>query len=294
MDWQREAATWPHSEASRFVDVDGCRLHVQQMGKGPALLLLHGSGATTHSFQGLMPILATRFTVLACDLPGHGFSETLHHGRATIGNVATLIAGLTSNLGCSPVGIIGHSAGAAIGVEMVHMDAVGAGWIVSINGAFYPFPGFARDLFPALARMLFLNPFVPKLFAHAASSEERVQRLIRSTGSRLSDQQISFYQRAFRNSDHVEGTLAMMANWDLSDMQAKLAALDIPVLLVVGLRDGTVDPKAALKTQSLLKHGHLLELAGYGHLVHEEAPEEVGECIATFLDDAVQIGKTNA
>ena len=46
------------------------------MGDGPDLLLLHGSGAATHSWRDLAPLLARDFRVIAPDLPGHGFTET--------------------------------------------------------------------------------------------------------------------------------------------------------------------------------------------------------------------------
>ena len=48
--------------------------HVQRMGKGPGLLMLHGTGASTHSWELLEPLLARRFQVVAPDLPGHGFT----------------------------------------------------------------------------------------------------------------------------------------------------------------------------------------------------------------------------
>ena len=66
---------WPNRTASRYVEAGGLRWHVQSLGDtGPVILLLHGTGAATHSWAGLAPLLATRFRVVAPDLPGHGFS----------------------------------------------------------------------------------------------------------------------------------------------------------------------------------------------------------------------------
>ena len=72
LDWALENSTWPHAEISRFHQVGGLRWHVQQMGEGPPILLIHGTGASTHSWRDLAPLLAERFTVIAADLPGHG------------------------------------------------------------------------------------------------------------------------------------------------------------------------------------------------------------------------------
>ena len=58
MDWQRHAATWPNAAHSRFVETQAHRWHIQRAGKGPGALLLHGAGASTHSWRGMFPLLA--------------------------------------------------------------------------------------------------------------------------------------------------------------------------------------------------------------------------------------------
>ena len=79
MDWARDGADWPHAAHSRFVEVAGQRWHVQLLpgpaADAPVVLLVHGTGASTHSWRALMPLLARRAAVLAVDLPGHGFSR---------------------------------------------------------------------------------------------------------------------------------------------------------------------------------------------------------------------------
>ena len=74
LDFARDGADWPNREASRFVEAGGLSWHVQVMGQGPDLLLLHGTGGATHSWRGLAPLLAQHFRVVAPDLPGHGFT----------------------------------------------------------------------------------------------------------------------------------------------------------------------------------------------------------------------------
>ncbi len=65
-------ADWPHADCSRFVDTGDVRWHVQEMGQGPTLLLLHGTGAFLHSWSELMTLLAQSHHVIAVDLPGQG------------------------------------------------------------------------------------------------------------------------------------------------------------------------------------------------------------------------------
>ena len=75
MRWPEDAADWPHSDRSRIVDCAPHRWHVQEMGAGELILLLHGAGGATHSFRDLAPRLARSHRVVAIDLPGQGFTR---------------------------------------------------------------------------------------------------------------------------------------------------------------------------------------------------------------------------
>lgn len=288
MDWKSEGQTWPNHELSKFIHCNNMTWHVQQAGEGPQLLLLHGSGATTHSFGKLIPLLSRHFSVTAIDLPGHGFTSRLNGGRPTLDRVSDGITMLLEQLSLKPELIMGHSAGAAIAVNLALRPAIDPAKLISINGAFYPFPGFAGQIFPATAKLLFVNPFMSHLFAFGAASKDRVMRLIESTGSKLDEQGLGYYQRALKSSDHIEGTLAMMANWDLDPVAAKLRALDVPVLQIIGGRDGTIEPSASVKTEKILKHGTRKVFEQYGHLVHEEIPEEVAQMVTDFYNGTLK------
>ena len=65
LDWQRDGADWPNRASSRMVRAGGLTWHVQVAGSGPVLLLVHGTGASTHSWRDLLPLLATGHTVVA-------------------------------------------------------------------------------------------------------------------------------------------------------------------------------------------------------------------------------------
>ena len=60
LSWDQDGHDWPNRDASRFVEAAGLTWHVQIAGQGPVLLLLHGTGASTHSWRDLLPGLAER------------------------------------------------------------------------------------------------------------------------------------------------------------------------------------------------------------------------------------------
>ena len=270
-DWSHEGRDWPNRQASRFVNAGGLRWHVQVMGSGPALLLLHGAGAATHSWRDLAPLLAKDFTVIAPDLPGHGFTETPRGDGLSLPGMARALTALLAKLGVEPALAVGHSAGAAIAVRIA-LEGRFAGGVVSLNGALKPFPGAAGHIFPAMAKLLFLNPVAQQVFAWRAARPGAVARLIESTGSTIDAAGLRYYGALLGTTGHIAGALGMMARWDLHGLQADLTAFSRPLTLVAAERDSAVPPKVAEEVHTAIPHSRLIYLPGLGHLAHEEAP----------------------
>lgn len=283
LSWARDGRDWPHRAASRFVEAGGLSWHVQEMGQGPTLLLLHGTGASTHSWRDLLPLLARDFHVVAPDLPGHGFTEAPERDRLSLPAMARGLTALLGKLGVEPEGIVGHSAGAAIAMQMVLTGAVAPSCLISLNGALLPFKGVASQLFPSVARLLVLNPLVPRLFAWRAGSTEAVTQLLEGMGSRLDARGQDLYQRLFSNRVHVASTLGMMANWDLEALGRSFGRVDLPVLLVVGAGDRAVPPGDARAVAQRLPDARIETLPGAGHLIHEEKPGDIAALIGAEM-----------
>jgi magnesium chelatase accessory protein len=285
--WERDGADWPNRAASRFVRAADLTWHVQEFGAAdaPVVLLLHGTGAATHSWAGLAPRLAEHFRVVAPDLPGHGFTDPLPAGRLSLPGMAAAIRDLLRTLDLSPDLVVGHSAGAAILVRLC-LDGLNPRLLVALNGALTPFPGLASVLFPGLARMLFLNPVTPRIFAWTAD-RPAVERLIRGTGSRLDARGLDLYRRLFRRPGHVAGALGMMANWDLAALDRDIARLAVPTVLLVGGDDKAISPETAFALKDRLPDARVRLIRNLGHLAHEEAPDRIAEeIVAAYRDRA--------
>jgi magnesium chelatase accessory protein len=283
LDWHREGLIWPHREASAFVQVGGKRWHVQTMGSGPPLLLLHGTGASVHSWRGLMPLLAQTHTVIAPDLPRHAFTTGHDAYAMSLPAMAGEVAALMKMLEVEPAAIIGHSAGAAVALQLA-LDHGYAGPIIGLNAALRPFPGALAQIFPALAKTLFVNPLVPRIFTGSIDLVGGAERFLwRSTHSRIDREGLACYRTLLKHPGHAGGALAMMANWDLPTLRTRMGEARNPVLLVHGTNDPAIPPGWARDAQGWLPDARLELLAGLGHLAHEEAPEAAQAQIAAFL-----------
>lgn len=284
--WEVDGANWPNREHSSLHAIDGIRWHVQRMGRGPSVLLLHGTGSATHSWRDFAPLAARRFGVMAPDLPGHGFTECPDPDRLSLPGMASALGGLMRALSFSPEIVVGHSAGAAIAVRMALDGLIAPRAIVSLNGALLPWRGMPGKVFSPLAKVLASTSIAPRFVAWRASEPGAVERLLHSTGSHIDPVGREWYRRFVRSPRHVASVLAMMARWDLGALAHDLPSLRVPLWLVVGDHDGTVSPADASRVRARLPGPEPVHLAGLGHLAHEESPRRVKEVIVRVARSA--------
>ena len=277
--WSSDGADWPNRACSAFVEAGGLRWHVQRAGEGPCLLLIHGTGAATHSWRGLLPLLARHFAVIAPDLPGHGFTPSPPPHRLSLPGMAADIAALLRRLNARPDIVVGHSAGAAILARMCLDGRIAPRLLVALNGAFMPFGGVAHHLFSPLAKALVLNPLVPRVFAWQASHAGAVERLLANTGSAIDREGVALYRKLVRSPGHVAAALRMMANWKLEPLLHDLPRLATPLVLVTAAADRSIPPAVAHQVRDILPDAAIERLPGLGHLAHEEQPDLIASLI---------------
>ncbi|GIT91368.1 magnesium chelatase [Jannaschia pagri] len=281
---------WPFAAQSQIIEARPHRWHVQQLGAGPDLVLLHGAGASTHSWRALAPLLADGYRITMLDLPGHGFTRSDNRSRAGLDPMAEDVARLLHALAISPAAYLGHSAGATVALRLA-LDGARPTPVLSINGAFQMFEGIAGFLFPLMAKALAFNPLTVPLFT-AGSSLPRTRRMLAGTGSTIEDAGLRQYHALISDREHVAGALAMMANWSLDRLIRDAPGLDAPALLVVGANDRTVPTRVSRDMADRLQQATLTELPGVGHLLHEEAAHRAAEVCLTFLDTALRVDGT--
>lgn len=273
-------ADWPHRDTSRRIACRPHLWHVQEMGAGPLVLLLHGAGGATHSWRHLMPLLAG-YRAVAIDLPGQGFTRMGSRRRCSVEAMAEDIASLCAQEGWQPHAVIGHSAGGALALRLAEILPVGR--VVGINAALGTFDGAAGWLFPLMAKLLAATPMVPQLFSRLSGTPERVAALLASTGSTVEAAGQTQYLRLLQTSAHVDATLLMMAQWRLEGLAARLPAITARVLLVTGARDATVSPGVSERAAAQIPGAAWVNLAGLGHLAQEEDAGAVAGVVLPFL-----------
>lgn len=291
LDWTVHCGSWPNAAASSFVQAAGLDWHVQRLGSGPPLLLLHGTGSSTHSWRGLLPLLAQEFSVIAPDLPGHAFTSAPAAAAMSLPGMAAAVGGLIKALDVAPVAAVGHSAGAAILVRMsLDRQLPTPHRLISLNGALLPLRGMAGQVFSPLAKLLTLNPLMPRLFAWRAASRSAVDRVLAGTGSKVTPADRDLYACLFQNPGHVAAALAMMANWDLRPLAAELPRLDAPLALVAASDDRSIPADDAFTVRALVPGATVSYVRGLGHLAHEEDPGQIAGLVLELIRAAALTG----
>jgi magnesium chelatase accessory protein len=273
MDWHAHKGTWPNAHLSRFVQLPRQRWHVQVAGSGPVLLMLHGTGASTHSWRDLIAPLAMHYTVVCPDITGHAFTGSHETQNSSLSHIARNLNTLLEQLQMWPLAVIGHSAGAAIGAQLLldqtHKPTPA---LIGLNPAWLPLHGVSSWLFPTTARLLAMNPLTANMFARVGAKPAVVNALITSTGSTLDERGMGFYQRLLQSPGHVHGVLQMMRAWNLDTLEHALPRLKGPVLIHLGANDRAIGPEQAERACALIPQAQVMRFAGLGHLAHEEAP----------------------
>lgn len=281
MDWRKESPTWPHARHSRFVLCKPHHWHVQDVGDGPAILLIHGAGGSTHSWRHLIPLLSTRHRVIAIDLPGQGFTRLGAQHRCGLDSVSEDILALCAAENISPVAIIGHSAGAAIALRMAEIKPIPL--IIGINAAIDTFHGIAGALFPILAKTIAATPFAATIFSATASQGKTVPQIIKGTGSVLTSDDLALYRRLVASRSHVQATLLMMSQWQLEPLLARLPSHTANTLLLAGAKDKTVSPLTSTGAADEMPNARAEILPNLGHLAQEEDAAAIATLVLAEL-----------
>jgi pimeloyl-ACP methyl ester carboxylesterase len=275
----------------QFIAVNGLRVYTRSMGQGaPALVLLHGLGSSTVSWDDVAGALASRHRVISLDRPGFGLTSRPMRGEWSGASPygadaqADLIVGLLDTLNVRQAILVGHSAGGTIAAvtALKHPDRVRA--LVLVDAAIYQGGGA-----PAWTRPLLATPqmrwYGPLLVRYIFG--QRGDRLIASAWydpAGITPERLAAYRRPLQ-----------VANWDRAfwevtlanrplNLPARLDELKLPALVITGDRDTWVDTELSLRLAGELPQAELAVIPQCGHVPQEEQPAEFLKAITPFLE----------
>lgn len=263
-----------------MVDVAGARLHVRDRGPrdAPAIVLLHGFGASLHTWDPWAASLTGRFRVIRLDLPGSGLSPPDPTGDYTDARSIVVLAALLDRLGVPRATVIGHSIGGRIAWRFAaeHGDRVDGLVLVAPDG--FASPGFDYGGAPELPATLGAMRYVLPRFVLQASLAPAY-----ADPTRLTDDLVTRYHALIRGPGVRDAMIERLSQTVLADPVPWLKRIDAPTLLLWGEQDAMVPFANAAEYLAALPRATLAALPGVGHLPHEEAPERSLVELLAFL-----------
>ncbi len=249
-------------------------LHVELLGKGPDLALLHGWGLHSGVWDEALPELAKRFRVHAVDLPGHG-----HSAAAPVGSLDDTADRIAAQLPTETV-VCGWSLGGLVAQRLarLHPGKVRALILVSATPCFTARPGWPHAMKAAM-----LDGFAEGLHHDREATLASFVRLSALHGARGREAIRAFTKRLFDRGEPTAAALAGTLDW-LREADLRTDAPDLPRTLVVhGARDALAPVEAGRWLAEHIPGAHAVEFADAAHIPFFTHRESFVRALESFV-----------
>lgn len=263
-----------HSD-SRFAAVDGMRIHYRRSGKGPTVVLLHGSASSLYGVEAVALRLWPSFDVIRLDLPGFGVTGPRTDRDYRVTTYATTLARFLDVVGVERCAVVGNSLGGNIAWNLAldHPEHLQLTGLVLINATGYP----DKELPAAMA--LANNPIVGGLLRRFMPRPAVERSLRQAVGPNSDIVDAAMVDRAHRLWNRAGNRSAFVdfLTTDQPDRSGEIANIDVPTLV---LRSADMDGQHF--TRDIAGSVEKVHPDG-GHLLPEEDPVWVAGAITEFL-----------
>ena len=269
---------------SQFVALDGLRVHYRDEGQGPAVVLLHANYANLYMWEPWAAALKDKYRVIRFDLSAHGLTGpdatrnySLERSAATLGRLLIYLHIDKATLG-------GTSLGGTVAMHytVAHPERVQRLILISpgslekdVRGRKSPRP------VPKLADLLILvTPRALARFLLASNYGDK---------SKVTEAGVNEWYEFWLREGNRRAMLDRLRQYVSGDVEAKIAAVKVPVLLMWGEKNPRVPVALAYEFRQLLTGSPRVELKilpGVGHMAVQEAPQETARIVREYLDAA--------
>ena len=278
VDWER------HQHRTR---IDDREVNYVDIGEGPAVVLIHGLGASWQSWLENIPELARDHRVVAMDLPGFGYSE-MPREDISIELYSTWTAELLDALGIESAAVVGNSMGGFVGADLAIRYPARVQRLAVVSAAI--FWQNRRRAQPLLRLARLTDAMAARALARSTDDIATRRRLrswaLASAGFRyphlISPELGHEMVRSARRTDGFLPGLEALADYDLEE---ELPKISCPTLIVWGAHDTLVPVKDAERLEELIPGARREVFERTGHVAMLERPERFNRLLRAFLEE---------
>jgi len=252
---------------SKFVSLDGNRVHYRDEGQGEVIVLLHGTASSLHTWDEWVQGLSKEYRVIRMDLPGFGLTGPDQENRYEVDDDVAFLNNFLAKLGLNSVHLAGSSLGGRIAWEysLVHSDQVKSLTLMDALG--YP-----QERWPPAIEMA-QWPLMDKIMTHVSPRfmYESGLKEVYFNEAQVTEGVVDRYYELSRFPGNLDA-FPRRVKAKLDTDADKIAQVAVPTLILWGEEDMYFPVENAFRFHQDIKNSRLYVYPGVGHLPMEEAP----------------------
>ena len=271
---------------SQFIAVRGMQLHLRD--EGPRddpvpIVLLHGTGASLHTWDGWTRELARERRVIRFDLPGFGLTGPSPDGVYTIESYVDTVLALADTLGVQRFIVAGNSLGGYVAwaTAVLHPERVDR--LILVDAAGYPFRSQSIPLAFRIARTPVLNVLMRDVLPRSVVAASL--RNVYGDPTRVTP---ALVDRYFDLATRAGNRAALVARFDQTtpgSLAERVPEIRVPTLILWGGKDRLIPLEFGARFARDIQGSRLVVFDTLGHVPHEEDPARTVAAVLPFIDD---------
>jgi pimeloyl-ACP methyl ester carboxylesterase len=267
---------------SKFVVIDGVRLHYRDEGQGPVVVLLHANYASLFMWDPWVRALEDRYRVIRIDLPAHGLTGPDPRGDYTLEHMQRIFEGFVAERGLARFTVAGTSLGGTIAMRYAALHPERIERLVLLSPGSLEPRVRGRTTPAAVPRVADLLGYVtPVAFTRFLLANDF------GDPSRLDEATVAEWHAMWMRAGNRLAMLQLLRQYVSGGVEDKIRAVSVPVLLIWGEKNRRVPLALAYEFRDLLVHSpdvRLEVLPGVGHMAVQEAPTQTARVMREYLD----------
>ena len=276
---------------SKFVTIDGVRMHYRDEGQGPVVVLLHANYASLFMWEPWAAALRDRYRVIRLDLPAHGLTGPEPSGNYTLARIQRLFERFVDERGLDKFTVVGTSIGGTVAMRYAadHPERIERLVLISPGSLEKRVRG--RKTPANVPRAADLIGYVtPKAFTRFMLTNDY------GDPARVSDAVTDEWYEMWMREGNRLAMINLLRQYVSGGVEDKIRAVRVPVLLIWGEKNKRVPLSLAYETRDLLVNSpevRLEVLPGIGHMLVQEAPAQSAQLIRAYLDEVQAVTVKN-
>lgn len=270
------------AEPSRFVELQGMQVHLRD--EGPRddpepVLLIHGTSASLHTWDGWADAIKGQRRVIRMDLPGFGLTGPAPDGDYRMARYADFIVALMDELGVRQAVLAGNSLGGGIAwrTAVQHPDRVTR--LVLVDATGYPLQSTSVPLGFRLAQIDWLKPVMSRLLPRRMI--EASVRNVYANPDKVTPELVDrYYELTLRAGNRESLTQRMKLRENDAQAFELIKTIGQPTLILWGAQDKLITEPSGQRFHQDIANSQYVVFEGLGHVPQEEDPaRSVGEVL---------------